>query len=271
MQSFSERIGKTKPKLPQIDAMDIQLRNGIWNTLHEFFFGKQNRTSSPSDPFYKEIWVNHFKLPVDELPDYLSELEDFFKKIILNDEYYYVYDLLEYILQMNILPVRKYQLVDALNKIFIREFAAYRIIDDLITPVINDTEITSIGEALSSSADKYRGVNIHLRTALEKLSDRNTPDYRNSFKESMLAIESICQILTNNPRVTLGSAIKELNKVIQLHPAQEKGFACLYGYSSDSGGIRHAMWDESNIDQTDAKYMLVTASAFINYIIEKSK
>jgi len=44
----------------------------------------------------------------------------------------------------------------------------------------------------------------------------------------------------------------------------------LYGYTSDSGGIRHALSDE-DVTPTfeDAKFMLVSCSAFINYLKAK--
>jgi len=44
----------------------------------------------------------------------------------------------------------------------------------------------------------------------------------------------------------------------------------IYGYTSDEGGIRHAMLEEKIIDFEDAKFMLVSCSAFINYLIMKS-
>ncbi|MGR6868629.1 AbiJ-NTD4 domain-containing protein, partial [Acinetobacter baumannii] len=54
-----------------------------------------------------------------------------------------------------------------------------------------------------------------------------------------------------------------------LHPAFKKALTSLYGYTSDSDGIRHALLDESTISYSDAKYMLVSCSAFINYVIGK--
>ena len=39
--------------------------------------------------------------------------------------------------------------------------------------------------------------------------------------------------------------------------------------TSDSDGIRHGGIDFTNAPAEDAKYMLVSCSAFINYLIEK--
>ena len=50
----------------------------------------------------------------------------------------------------------------------------------------------------------------------------------------------------------------------------KKAFTCLYGYTSDSGGIRHALTEDDVVPNfEDAKFMLVSCSAFINYLIAK--
>ncbi len=61
-----------------------------------------------------------------------------------------------------------------------------------------------------------------------------------------------------------------IEKKVELHPALKKAFDSLYGYTSDADGIRHALLDEPNLDSEDAKFMLVSCSAFINYLISKS-
>lgn len=48
----------------------------------------------------------------------------------------------------------------------------------------------------------------------------------------------------------------------------ESAFSKLYGYTSDEGGIRHAeglFVREVSFDE--AKFMLVSCSAFVNYLI----
>jgi len=57
-----------------------------------------------------------------------------------------------------------------------------------------------------------------------------------------------------------------LEKKERLHPALKDGFTKLYGYTNDDDGIRHAMLDEPNIDQSDAKYFLLSCTSFINYL-----
>lgn len=49
----------------------------------------------------------------------------------------------------------------------------------------------------------------------------------------------------------------------------EQAFIKLYGYTSDEDGVRHGGIDFNNVPAEDAKYMLVSCSAFVNYLIEK--
>jgi hypothetical protein len=89
-------------------------------------------------------------------------------------------------------------------------------------------------------------------------------------KESISAVEAICKLITGDPKAKLGQALNEIEKKTGLHPALKKAFTSLYDYTSDAQGIRHALKDESNLYFEDAKFMLVSCSAFINYLMTKS-
>lgn len=103
------------------------------------------------------------------------------------------------------------------------------------------------------------------------MSDRQNPDYRNSIKESISSVESICKIVTKNDKASLGQALKLIEDQYGLHEALKKSLSQLYGYTSDGDGIRHAMLEESNLTYIDAKFMLVACTNFINYLIDKTK
>ncbi|MHC4308090.1 MAG: AbiJ-NTD4 domain-containing protein, partial [Planctomycetota bacterium] len=113
---------------------------------------------------------------------------------------------------------------------------------------------------------KYEGVNAHLKRALELLSDKKNPDYRNSIKESISAVESITKIITEKPSSTLGDALKVLEKNGKIHTALKKGFSALYGFTSDEGGVRHAMLEEPDLSSADAKFFLLSCTSFVNYL-----
>ena len=102
------------------------------------------------------------------------------------------------------------------------------------------------------------------------MANRKSPDYRNSIKEAISAVEAICNLITGEKRATLGQALKRIEEKVSLHPALKNAFSNLYGYTSDAEGIRHALLDEPNLGFEEAKFMLVSCSAFINYLISKA-
>ena len=111
----------------------------------------------------------------------------------------------------------------------------------------------------------------HVFTVLNEQRGVDNPDYKNSIKESISAVESVCQIITGDKKATLGEAIKLLDRNgIKIHPALQEAFKKIYGYTSDEGGIRHAEgMFESNVTFDDAKYMLASCCAFVNYLMPK--
>ena len=145
--------------------------------------------------------------------------------------------------------------------------AYYRFVDGLITPITNDIEIDAINEAI---ATKYDVVNGHIHKAIKLLSDREHPDYENSIKESITAVEAMCEIILGQKKATLGEALKHIeNAGVPIHGALRSAFGILYGYTSDANGIRHA-GDIGGAGATfaEAKYLLVSCSGFVNYLIE---
>jgi hypothetical protein len=160
--------------------------------------------------------------------------------------------------------------VDRLNYVLEREFSGYRVIKGLITPVSNDLETAAIEDSLKI-AKKYTaldGVNVHLGNALMHLSDRNDPDYRNSIKESVSAVETAAKFITGES--TLGNALNKIEKSgIAINNQLKESFNKIYNYTNDkSSGIRHGLTgDHVAPDFETAKYVLITSSAFINYLV----
>ena len=130
-------------------------------------------------------------------------------------------------------------------------------------------EIQSIEK---STHTPFSAVNMHIEKAVKLFSSRPQPDYENSIKESISAVESICCIITNSSSkdATLGKTLKKLkDHGIYIHPAMENAYSSLYGYTSNEDGIRHGGMDFKSAPYEDAKYMLISCSAFVNYLIEK--
>ncbi|UKL35844.1 hypothetical protein L7G49_16675, partial [Klebsiella pneumoniae] len=83
-------------------------------------------------------------------------------------------------------------------------------------------------------------------------------------------IESLCKKISGNEKGTLGDCLKTIEDKGHIHPAMKRAFQQLYGYTSDQGGIRHALTDDSEEPTLEeARYMLVICSAFSNYLVSK--
>lgn len=269
---FSERIGIIKAKDSiQIESIDDDLKNGLWNIFHSYYleeFTDRFVKQSNKYEFILDIWHNFFKKTIDEIPSSIIHVKSEIRTWFFQCEWYEVYDFIEFCAKNNLFDIES--IISFYNSILEREVSGYRFVNGLISPITNESEIEEIDQAIDDSKNKNLvGVKTHLENSLRMLSDRNSPDYRNSIKESISAVESISKTLSATSKNSLGSALDKIKGKIKLHPALEKGFKQIYGYTSDSDGIRHALMEETTCDFEDAKYMLVSCSAFVNYLIAK--
>jgi hypothetical protein len=81
----------------------------------------------------------------------------------------------------------------------------------------------------------------------------------------------LSKIISGLPKATLGPALSAVEKKTELHAVLKEAFQKLYGYTNDAQGIRHALMDEPTLDIEDAKFMLVSCSAFVNYLVVKAQ
>lgn len=269
---FSERIGIIKAKDSiQIESIDDDLKNGLWNIFHSYYleeFTDRFVKQSNKHEFILDIWHNFFKKTIDEIPSSIIHVKGEIRTWFFQCEWYEVYDFIEFCTKNNLFDIEP--IISFYNSILEREVSGYRFVNGIISPITNESEIEEIDQAIDDSKNKNLvGVKTHLENSLRMLSDRNSPDYRNSIKESISAVESISKTLSATSKNSLGSALDKIKGKIKLHPALEKGFKQIYGYTSDSDGIRHALMEETTCDFEDAKYMLVSCSAFVNYLIAK--
>lgn len=267
---FSERKGFSiqAKGIIQTNSISDPLRNSLWNVLYKNYFSHPRfRSGGRSDEpwiyaYVEYLYSNLYKLPIDRiLGTSYDRLFDEIRRRYFECEWFGVYDFLETTIEHLGSPAR---LEALLNEVLERELAGYRLISGRFVDVTDPQEVRALDEALSD--DTYLGVQAHLRSALEHLSRRENPDYRNSIKESISAVEALARIVSKNPRATLGDALKAMEASKRLHPALKDGFSKLYGYTSDQGGIRHAMLEEPDISAADAKYMLLACTSFINYL-----
>jgi hypothetical protein len=279
MLSFSQRKGLTPVRTNiQRESADMALRNELWNALYSHYLIHFPSYLPNDQSLFKDLsysyWTELLEKCIDQIPYSGSEIVITIKVQFLSTTWFTMFDILEFTpnnFDKKNFVKNKYndEFVRNINTILEKHLSAYRFVDYKIVEITSDAEIAAIETAIESP-ETNELVKIHLGRALTLLSDRKNPDYRNSIKESISAIEAYAQIITNNPKATLGQALNILEKNHDLHEALKKSFSNLYGYTSDASGIRHALLDVPSLKQEDALFMLVTCSAFINYLKAKT-
>ncbi|EKP05452.1 hypothetical protein LEP1GSC018_1504 [Leptospira kirschneri str. 2008720114] len=224
-KKFSERKGYTKvEEIIQKESLNDSSRKSLWNLLYSNVWGKINDPQASRDVFYamriyffqangqlnfllEQIWIKIFERTIDRVPISWDNYLDEIKKYFFNIKWYEVYDFIEFILE-SASGELNYHLTIDLNELFSKERIPYAIINNLITDITNDSELNGINEALGTP---FGTVNTHVSTSLSLLYS-NSPDYRNSIKESISAVEAIVKIITKSPNGTLGDLLKILER-----------------------------------------------------------
>ena len=273
---FSERKGiKHFSDIVQTNNLNERTRNKLYTALKDTFDFIKKKSNEYGKGFIEYIYEEIFSLTKRDIPNsyYGYEYSEIFENIygiFQKENYIEVFTFIEGMINaytyIDKISYSRYncrknyiQLISAIFKI---ENVNYRIINGKITDIVNEEQIKSIEKTIKNP---YNVVSEHYCKAIEQLY--TTKDYDNSIKESISSVEAMCQIITNKDNTTLGDALKLLKD--KIHPAMKSAFEKLYGYTSDANGIRHANGlGEGDSTFEEAKYMLISCSAFVNYLKE---
>ena len=274
----------------QIDEFDDRTRTLIGNHLYDVLSvvfsyastigisrylnpSRQTPLQAMSSDFCKDVLSEVLNVSV-HLPSnkfYNWEVNyDRFAEIISSAPYNEVLDFLWYVCHWIATHTTStsfvHEIYNEFNQLFEKEYVGYRFVAGEITPITNSPEIQEIEQACQIP---FEGAHVQLQKALGFLSDREHPDYKNCVKESISAVESVCKVLANDPKAELGKALKSLiANGLNIHGSLKSAILALYGYASDEGGIRHAEREtESTVTFEEAKFMMVTCSAIVNYLV----
>lgn len=272
MTIFSQRYGYSPLENAfQRESIDSALRIKLWNILKVTIWDKYDSSMRRYDDntiridnLVNRLWFNYFNRDLDQLPDFNGHygkngVYKSIKEYFFSCKWFELYDLLETISddQSSLISEKTRTWI---NNTLEEYNSAYRFVGTEIAEITDKNEIQGIESALATADSLVR---THLDSALRMLSDKESPDYRNSVKESISAVEAACRLISGNASATLADALK---RVKNLHPAMSRAFIQLYGYTSDASGIRHSLTEEATITYADAKFMLVACSAFVSYL-----
>jgi AbiJ N-terminal domain 4 len=270
--NFSQRSGLIKvPSLIEKNAVSEKLANSLWSVIYKMITHQQ-RQHDFHKSFFESIWLDYLKEPIDSLifhGDFgfsikkpTAKIRDVFFKADWNEKL----DFVEFCATR-----LEDEFCQFCNNFFQIEMSAYRFVDKQIVELTSEEEILAI-EAAIKDTNKFAPVQEHLKSSVVTFSNRENPDYRNSIKESISAVEAIARIITGNDKATLGDALNKVAEHHKIHGSLKVAFSKIYGYTSDEGGIRHSLTEGSGeVAIEDARFMLVTCSAFVNYLIDKTQ
>lgn len=279
MSLFSERYGYKKPSEVFIrECMPDEVINVLCSAfeyLRQWIDTNDEQVRNYNADSYRKIeeylWVQVMRRRVTRCSYSNGLVVEYY--LDSDAQWYEKLDLLEISIKImrSYLTSRCYvdsinRFIDYVNMSFKNIGYAYRIVNDQVVEITNSEEISTIETALASNNSS----STHFAASLELLSKRPTPDYRNSIKESISAVEYICREATG--KNSLGKALDELEfRGVQIPKMLTEAFEKLYVYTNDkTTGIRHALMDGTNEPGFDeAKFMLVACCAFVNYLKSK--
>lgn len=279
MPRFSQRYGYSPLENAfQRESADESLRTKLWNVLKVTIWDNYKpgnyrfeEISNKINTLLNRLWFHFFNHDLDSLPDFSPQYHGdkntaylYLKNFFFSCKWFELYDFIEEIShdQGDLIGDETREWI---NNVLEEQNAAYRFVGKDIVEITDKQEIEAIEEGLEYPE---KAVRTHLEAALRMLSDKQSPDYRNSVKESISAVEAACRLESGKENATLSDALK---KIQNIHPALSKAFIQLYGYTSDASGVRHSLIDEPNITYADAKFMLIACSAFVSYLKTSSK
>jgi hypothetical protein len=269
---FAVRFGFRPPPVDLAsDQMPISLRNGLWDVTCAYFFGETRSLSGGGysthfDKTTKNLWFSFYREPADERPRAPSQALQVIRTRFFAYEFADVYRFLEFIASTGSPGAHgtRKGYAQACNLILARERAAFRFAELTLVQISSEEQVQEVALAIQSDA---KNVSQHIRRAAELYSAQE-PDYRNSIKEAISAVEASVSIISGDKPDGVSRSLQRVLDEHILHPSLRQGFVKLYAFTSDAGGIRHALLEDGReVSQDDARYMLVSCSAFSNYLM----
>lgn len=276
-ESFGERFGFAERPQLQYDTLNTVTRTDLFNTVYmllelpyKVVKGKSAyEVKMALEELDEDIWTKIFN---ENILDFKNrDINGDIRQTFNRAKFHEVFDFIERLLSL--LPSTYFPLevvIDILNKCLVRNSVAWRInaIGQFV-PVSNEVELKEIDLVIQNSEQNdLPTIAKHLKTAIDMLSgqpDKNK--LRLSIKESISMVGVVARKIAGEN--DLGKALFQLEKIGLITASLKDKFKNYYSYTSGKNGIRHELMEESNLDYEEAKYFLVTCSAFTNYLVEK--
>lgn len=268
MESFSERYGISETMPMQIDDICERTRNRIWNRVSWMlsYYSKQGSLYG-----YGGFFRGLFDELGLEISNAVSFPDEVVRKLIREDSWNRVYDLIEIVLRL-LQENYSRSLAESLNDVLEKDKCAYRILRVeqnrqsvyQVTRITNELEMRAVQDAAQTNFDV---VNSHIISAINLFSDLERPNYAESVRSAINAVESVCCIVDGKSK-TLGDAIKRLRRSgKKINERFLDGLEKLYAYTNEV--VRHGTKEPVKVSQAETQFMLVVCSAITNYLLSE--
>lgn len=277
-KTFSERNGLGDGhEETNLGELSQKLRMDFWNKVYnEFEKSEEFDYFDLSEMILKDCFTNFFG---KEAVKYSAKGSlSLIRNTILSGEVHNVFDLIEHLLE-------KFDQNSSLNdkqktgffpflwytkETFERFPSAYMLIHDgnrhIFTPQGHPEEDESLKQAFQNTED-FPGARNHLAEGILKLREGK---YCDSIRESIHSLESLGKLVSGKKGATLPKALNEMKRDGFVPKLILDSLDKLYAYTSNEPGLRHAKINEnSSVKYSEAHFMIVTCSAYLNYIIAK--
>ncbi|MDW5562569.1 MAG: hypothetical protein SA339_05015 [Methanomassiliicoccus sp.] len=274
---FSVKYGGRKQRVDiQLKEMDDRLRNRLWNCLSLCFFNEYREiaqyydipASTPLSNLTSRIWHNFYGEPIDIIPAsdmnrYNKIREKFFKM-----DWDLAYEFCQFVVENYDSETKTREFVGLCNDVLETEKSGYRFIDNTLTDIISSEDIKEIEKALNCPADPVREL---FNKSLREYSDRNAPDYPNSIKDSISAVESLCKTIAGDGSKTLGQALPTVTKKLGIDTVLMASIEKIWAFRNTKEGVGHGSTESINVTPGEARLCIITCSAWINFLNERSQ
>ena len=200
----------------QTDSFDARTRTALINQTRRILDSLYSKSQELYQEFLittlSEVYMQEIRRDANYDSDWVEENILYTIRV---DDYDSVLTLVEFIAQkmidftLELLSSGEFShAAQMYNSVFEKEYVGYRFVGEYILPITNELERAAIEDALDSDFQK---VQQHFKKAATLLADRISPDYANSIKESISAVERMCSIILGKS-FPLGDALKKLEK-----------------------------------------------------------
>jgi len=214
----------------------------------------------------KDIHVVLFKQSLDTFSYSPFDNQNRYSSFVRKSSIGGLFDFVEFLVRH---PGCSVELKRELASAFVAARAAYRVFDNKYIAAIGNEEQAAAFERAVRDAEVSHAAAARKQLVAAGVALRDS-DWVGCVRESIHAVEAVAVRLAPGTD-TLGAALRVIEQRGHLHGSLKAVFGSLYGYTSDEGGVRHALvfGDEAQVDEADALFMLGACASFVSYLLAR--